>query len=271
VLSETKKPLVRVGTVLLAVRVIAAVALHEHILLASRLLALSDVHRAVKILVLAPLDSTVLIEVHAAEVSGQRLVNMLTFLSVDCQQFRGKGYITLRPSHLLLKFSLNLHKFTFSQPSNKRQDDRQCYCNTHEDVLNSHLIIFLQGRLYLNGVSPSGDQAKAQEESAEVKFPELVEGGGIAPCEVFSEVEVHSKLVFFQARDEYWGDELDPHYKVSQHVDERARESCPIHLSSQLIPTCCILHRHWHSKVELVVNLLLLSVVDPLVLVLLLF
>lgn len=89
VFSKAKEPLVRVGAVLLAVRVITAASLSnsiKHILLVpSRLLALSDVHRAVKILVLVPLDSTVLIEVHAAEVSRQRLVNMLTLLSIDCQ------------------------------------------------------------------------------------------------------------------------------------------------------------------------------------------
>ena len=54
-------------------------------------------------------------------------------------------------------------------------------------------------------------------------------------------------------------------------MDERARECCPVHLSSQLVTTSSVLHGDGHSKVKLVVDLLLLGVVNPLILAFLLF
>jgi hypothetical protein len=76
--------------------------------------------------------------------------------------------------------------------------------------------------------------------------------------------------VLFESRDKDWGNELHSHDKVPQHVDERTREGCPIHLGSQFITTCGILHRHRHAEVKLIVNLLLLGVVNPLILIFLL-
>lgn len=66
-------------------------------------------------------------------------------------------------------------------------------------------------------------------------------------------------------------DELDSHYEVAKDVDERAREGCPVHLSSQLVTTSRVLHGDWHSKVKIVVDLLLLGVVDSLILAFLFF
>ena len=79
---------------------------------------------------------------------------MLTLLSVNGQKFRGEGYVALRSSNLLLQFSFNFHQLTDREPSGSEKDKRQCYCNTHEDVLNLGLISLVKRGLNLNSVSP---------------------------------------------------------------------------------------------------------------------
>jgi hypothetical protein len=83
----------RVGIVLLMVGVIVAASLNDsvvHIVLMllspGLLVDLSDIHRAVKILVLvSSLTSTILIEIHTVEVGGQGLVHMLTLKPIHSQ------------------------------------------------------------------------------------------------------------------------------------------------------------------------------------------
>jgi hypothetical protein len=197
----------------------------EHIvlmLLSSGLLVdLSDIHRAVKILVLvSSLTSTILIEVHTVEIGGQRLVHMLTLKPIHSQQLGSQGHIALRPGYLLLQFSLNFHQLVLREPANSRQAYGQYYCNSHENVLNGHLISFVKSRLNLDSVGPSCDQTEAQKKSAKVKPPELVQSCRVTPCKVFSKVKVDSELVLFESRDENWGNKLHSHDKVPQHMDE---------------------------------------------------
>jgi hypothetical protein len=157
---------------------------------------------------------------------------VLALLSVNGQKFRGEGYVALRSSNLLLKFGFDFHQLADGEPTGSKKNDWQCYCNTHEDILYSYLISLIESRLYLDGISPGSEQSKAEEKSTEVQSPELVKSGGITSSEVFSEVEVNSELVLLKARHKDRGDELNPHYEVPKHLDERTGERCPVHLSS---------------------------------------